>query len=305
MDALRLSYSFIQEFQTCPKKTLYNRIKGIRPKKEPSYYILGNMVHAGIEAWMMDLNVQKAIDNVCEKVDIRPMNQKERTDFQIDRSIAIGILDAYRIRYSTDKTRFGKLQTEKRIDFTISKDPYIYYRSVIDMLVQDEDGKWWVYDHKTAGQINDNYLQQASISNQTLGYLYAARKFLGEWPKGIVYNIILKPSIRPRKKRNPETLDQFCSRLYQEYTTNPDKYFYREDILTNRKAVKVWLQETMLHAGIIFDNIQNTALGDLVWTKNTGACFNYSKSCQYLPICTSGKVNKMLYTVEKQTTLSV
>jgi hypothetical protein len=257
------------------------------------------MVHAGIEAWMMDLNVKNAINKVCAEVNTKAMNQEERTGLLTDKSIAIGILDAYRIQYRDDKKRFSKIQTEKTIDITINKDPKVIYRSVIDMLVLDKDG-WWVYDHKTTGKINDNYLQQASISNQTLGYLYAARKFLGEWPKGIVYNIILKPSIRPRTKRNPETLDQFCNRLYQEYTKNPVKYFYREDILTNQRAVKSWLEETTVYAGEVLRRIEVTEeYGDTVWQKCTGACFNYNSSCQYLPICTSGVVNKMLYeTVE-------
>ncbi len=296
MDALRLSHSYIQEYQTCLRKSKIYRLDRIRPKKKPSYFIQGNLIHAGIEAWMMGLSVDNAIKNVLTEINTKSMNKEEIKGLQIMKTITVGILDAYRIHYGADRERFRTIQTEKTIDVVINKDPRVTHRSIIDMMAQDRSGAWWIYDHKTTGQINDNYLQQAALSNQTLGYLHAARRFLGEWPKGIVYNIILKPSIRPRTKRNPETLDQFCSRLYQEYANNPDKYFFREDILTNKRMVKAWLDETTVIAGEIVARIKMTEeIGDTAWPKCTGACFNYNSTCQYMPICSSGKVNKMLY----------
>lgn len=290
MAQIQLSYSFIQEYQTCRRKAYYHRVEKIQPKKRPIYFTLGNMIHAGFEAWMLGLDVTHAINHCLDKVEKDVHTQEELTELQVAKATAVGIMDAYRVYYRTDLKRFKNLQTEKKITFGLLPD--VSFVAILDMLVQDQDGEWMLYDHKTTSRLGSNYLEQATISNQVLGYFYAARKFLGTWPKGIVYNVIVKPSIRPRKSQG-ETLDQFCNRLYQTYTKEPEKYFHREEILTNKVAVKEWLEEAIDIAKEIkaaIDSRNKTA-----FHKNTGACFDYGSVCPYFPVCTSGDINPVLY----------
>jgi hypothetical protein len=293
------SNSQIAEWLRCKREAKLAKIDKIQPKARPSYFIDGDMIHRGIEAFMMRTDVERAINSVIEEIDAATLDQAAINSLQVSKAKAVGALDAYMELYKSDQSKYDLFQTEKKFNIVLLGHPRILYQVTIDMLARDDEG-WHIIDHKTAATITDDYLQQASISSQTLGYAFAARKLLGEWPASIIYNIIGKTRIRPykrgKRRARDETLKEFCKRQYQEYADsikpNAEKrYFLREQFILKKKAVKQWLEETreiakQMHRD--FEDLENNPEMDWIFYKNTGSCFKYTSGCRYLPICTSG-----------------
>jgi len=315
MEPFILSNSQILEYLRCKREAKLAKIDKIQPKARPTYFIDGDMIHRGIQAFMLRTDVEKAINSVIEEIDSTQLNQEAIDDLQISKAKAIGAMDAYVELYKADRTKFDLFQTEKKFNITLRKDPRVLYQVTIDMLARNDEG-WWVIDHKTASMpIRDDYLQQASISSQTLGYTYAAYKLLGEWPRGIIYNIIGKTRIRPykvgKRRKIAETLREFCKRQYDEYMestkSNPEKnYFLRETFLVKKKAIQAWLNETRVIALQMMLDFQSYEKleEDEIFFKNTGSCFRFNNSCKYLPICTTGgsitAATRLLYSIGKE-----
>jgi hypothetical protein len=263
---------------------------------------------------MLGTDRENAVNSVIEEIDATTLNQDAIDDLQIEKAKAIGALDAYVQLYANDPDRFSKYQTEK--SFKVKMMMGVLYHVTIDMLCKDSRG-WWIMDHKTAATINDDYLQQASIASQTLGYAFGAYRLLGEWPVGIIYNIIGKTRIRPYKagktRKKAETLKEFCVRQYQQYQRHfldpghkdYTPMFLREEFMLKKKRVKEWFFETkeiLKQMDKDFTDYKNNPEMDWIFYKNTGSCFKFQNSCKYLPICTSGgKVSaatRMLYDVD-------
>jgi hypothetical protein len=317
--AFIISNSLIQEWQRCKREAKIARIDKVFPKEKPSYFIEGDMVHRAIEAFMLKVDTDRAINSVIEEVDPTTLSQEGLDTMRICKAKATGIMDGYKQLYGSDLEQYEAFQTEKKFNIILSRNPKILYQVTIDLLAKTKEG-WWVIDHKTADTISDDFLQQASISSQTLGYAYAARKLLGEWPIGIVYNIVGKTRIRPykrgKRRARDETLDEFCQRQYQEYQRhfldkNHKDYkemFRRERFRLKKHKVKSWLLETREIAQQMYWDYQRVGLdpaeANVTFYKNTGSCFRFQKPCKYLPICSTAEkitaATRLLYDVGKE-----
>ena len=108
--------------------------------------------------------------------------------------------DVARNYYKTWKdedSKYEVLATELHFAIPLTND--LTYTGTIDLVVKDEYGQVWFFDHKTTDNAS-NYEKRADMDRQISRYWFALQK-LGFDVAGFVYNIIVKDT--PRK---PELL---------------------------------------------------------------------------------------------------
>lgn len=182
----------------------------------------------------------------------------------------------------------------------------------LDGLV-DIEGRPWLLEHKTASEdINTpdaSYWRRLAIDSQVSMYALANWQ-AGYKVEGTVYDVMKKPGIRPKKitqaqqkklKEKREYLGYSCMqtdveaceanewretdnmyglRLALEIEANPERYF-------QRRTVPRMDNELIEFAGELWHVAKDIAEAKRTGRhyRNSGACMNYGRPCQYLGIC--------------------
>ncbi len=74
----------------------------------------------------------------------------------------------------------------------------VHYRGRLDMIVRDQNGRYWIVDHKTAARVDDDYFLKLDMDEQCGSYLWAAQMEALEydlpWKEldGVLYNVLKK-----------------------------------------------------------------------------------------------------------------
>lgn len=68
----------------------------------------------------------------------------------------------------------------------------VVYQGKIDLIVEDEDGFYWVDDHKTASRRYEDMLTFLELEEQVGSYAWALQHMLGVQVRGIIYNELFK-----------------------------------------------------------------------------------------------------------------
>lgn len=128
--------------------------------------------------------------------------------------------------------------------------PGAYYMGKIDTIVSFR-GIEFLRETKTTTQVSSNWEQKYSLDNQTLGYLWLLE---GKIP-GIILDLIRIPD--GKKTKYPE--------------------FVRSSYFPHPSLLQEWENERKALATLI--------LHDVTFPKNTSACFDYNRACDFFPFC--------------------
>lgn len=291
---MHLSHSSIQTYLDCRQKFKLDKIDKLTTKKRKDYFLFGEAIHKFLELHYkgvpQPLEGIKAIYDKARKSGTLTADDEHK--LSVDEATVTGIAKAYPRFYKGDSDRFTKYVPEHQ--FTVDF-PTFQFVGFIDMLVLDAAGDWWVFETKTASPqvLNNDYIDRVKIDSQVSGYMFAAKKLLGVMPRGVLYNVIKKPSIRLKRG---ESRVAFCTRVEQEYTKfgQMKEYFVRHELLVDHSQVKRWLKMTdKIGREIIeyFKSEENVAFP----MRNTGQCIGKYGACPYLEICITNKVSPLLY----------
>lgn len=176
------------------------------------------------------------------------------------------------------------------------------------------DGSFWVGEHKTTSESIDDpnapYWQRLTIDSQVNEYVLAQWQ-QGVRPAGTLYDVIKKPTIRPRKltkaevgeivgsglyfgffvpegtregvtggKITAEDPDLFYLRLARDTINEPDKYFQRRPIPRLQGEVLEYAHE-LWDIGKAMQHARKAGH----YYRNTGACMMYGRPCKFLGVC--------------------
>lgn len=299
------SWTEISTYQECPRKYKHKYVNKVYVRKRAAYFVLGEAIHKYIEMFYRTKDAKlaaHAVERVFAGVDRSLLDREETHGLEIDKNIALGIAKAYPKYYRKDFDRYEKFLTEQQFKFRFPKqtDSNVEvpraFRGMIDCLLLDDDGYWWILETKTAAPstIGPNYFKRTHIDGQIMSYMHGAKDILGKYPRGIIYNVIKKPGIRLKKN---ESLQAFQRRVYDEYTQFADKknYFIREEVIVSQARLDEWLYETNILTGNLTYATKPGA-NTTYWPMHTTNCNAKFGTCEYLPACTARQYNKVLYT---------
>jgi hypothetical protein len=125
-------------------------------------------------------------------------------------------------------------------------------------------------------------------------------KMTKEVPAGMYVNALKKPAER-RSVAKAETIPAFLKRIEQNIIVDPDKYFLRERLPVDKKALLRFQENTLdpvlTQMGLIKRGVANRLDGErtsgielatvysLIMAGNTDYCQIYNTPCEFLPLC--------------------
>lgn len=306
-----LTHSRMQCFRTCPKKHHFAYELKWRRDRDVQPLRMGAAVHVGIDALAQCKSVDEACGLSVRDYEALPdwANTDELlADWLTEREIVLRLVSGYAWRWGADTAEV--LATEQSFSLPIvnpetgRSTPSFRFAGKIDKIVR-VNGRVMIREHKTCGADigpDADYWKRLRMDQQISGYMHAAIE-LGHAVESVEYDVIRKPSIRPRRLtkseqqavlntgqwfgepatvQERETPAMFGARFTSDIASRPDFYFARREIprldadLAEFRA-ELWAQQlavqTMRHTGR--------------WWRNSAACLAPYR-CDYFELCADG-----------------
>jgi hypothetical protein len=167
-------------------------------------------------------------------------------------------------------------------------------------------GEYFVLEHKTAGQIDGDYLEKLWTDFQITIYAHYIEQTMGIPITGILYNVLVKAKLQQgkgeteeefqirraellaksktgkttAKRKLPESDEEFQQRLAEKYA-DPE-IFHREMLYLSRDRFEV-LRAELWELTQAFLEAKRRG----IFYQNTAFCFNYQRPCPYFALCRS------------------
>jgi len=262
-------------------------------------FLVGDLFHDGLERMYgtgrFDEQSQRkrvtlAVEKACLTSCLSP-SQSDKVWKQ--QALIMGMLIGYAAKYLKKDLENWKVKClEDKFSFKLGRGWVA--RGKKDMVVETR-GKWKrliLVEHKTAGQLDANYIAKLPLDNQIQHYALAEKKRTGQAPDEVLYNIVKKSQLRQRQN---ETFEEYLNRIETEYLNNPSAYYYRE-ILTISDKMLARYEEELERFTLELDR----AIKENYFYMNTSQCTAMGV-CPYMPLCIDGPTKEVLlrYRVRK------
>lgn len=231
---------------------------------------LGSAFHLGRQT----RNIQDAIDYLSN---IYPSTQEEIDELETNKVIVRAMLTGYFALYGMEQ---DKVEYEVKFSVPIinpktgAKSKTFLLEGSIDAI--DHNNGCWLQEDKTASQISRPQIDKLSLDNQITNYIYGGQRAYGLKFTGVKYRYSRKPSI---KQRQSETLEQYLTRLEQDYLDRPEFYFVEEKVFRSQDDLATFERELWF-----FTQMLLKCRREGLWYKNPSHCLDYG-SCSYMPLC--------------------
>lgn len=99
----------------------------------------------------------------------------------------------------------------------------------------------WLLETKTKGQIDEDGIQASlPFDVQTMLYNYVLWKTTGEYPAGVIYDVVRRPGLR---RGASESFLNFVARIDKDIADRPDHYFKRWKVGLSKKDLTNWEEQ--------------------------------------------------------------
>lgn len=312
-----LTHSRMQCAKQCPRKHYYRYELGVRRSRIDAPLRLGSAVHIGLDAHGKGESDHASISKAVAGYEALPkwaITEETVADWMVERETVVAMLAGYFDAWRDDRAEVvaSELAFELPITNPETGAASRTYRVAgkIDKIVRLPDGRLAVREHKTTGDSIDpdsDYWPRLGIDQQISLY-YLGAHGLGHAVETVDYDVLRKPSIRPRKVtkaeaeewgRNgtyfekavedhevragmTETPVMYGARLRMDVATRPEFYYARREIPRLERDLdefrwELWQQSQALREA------RNAGR----WFRNTSACLNMGR-CEYLTLCGNG-----------------
>jgi hypothetical protein len=222
---MRLSNSKANTWRRCPKRFFYKYELGLRPKARALPLERGSWLHTLLEVHYEN-NPRKVIEvgkkrkgkgkkvrvgadwRRAHKVLTKQFNtlfEEEREELGDLPSECARMMKAYLRHWKKEDRRYTIIDTE--VDEILTLPNGLEFNFIIDLIVEDDLGGIWLWDHKTVSKFMDQDFML--LDAQLARYFWAAEK-MGYTPlKGVVFNEIrTKPPAIPKLVKSGDRLEK-------------------------------------------------------------------------------------------------
>lgn len=186
-----VSWSEIKTYQRCPKQHEYKYDQRLVPKAKARPLFLGSWFHAALESyykqgdWKIGFNLYKKEYDALFEEERQELDKRGKLPDIVSRGIR-----SYLWYYRDDGWTVKEIEKEFEVDTPlVISGERMRLKGIIDLVVEDEAGLWWIVDHKTAGNIPEPNSFHA-MDPQLMLYPWAAKIAFGWDVAGIVYNYV-------------------------------------------------------------------------------------------------------------------
>jgi len=280
-------------FLDCRQKFVL-KLNRYTSKRTESTTNFGALIHHCLDK-IYSANEHPTVSKINEYIDSYYDAEKEK----------ISLIDSQQMEYEAalgEATLRNYVEHFKN-DFIDNK--YFDVEQVFDTLFNKQyrmkgkiDGKYraldltkWLMEHKTKGQINvDNILNGLPLNFQNLYYLEADELETGEPAEGVLYNIIRKSGMKPKKG---ESIFNYKNRMIVDIESRPEYYFFRFPVSYTPRQRKDF-RTSLLAKFLEMEKLLN---GENPVYKNEFSCLGKLYACEFLEACAT---NSMLSYIQKK-----
>lgn len=317
-----LTHSRMQCARTCLKKHWLRYEKAIVRDRQAAPLRLGSAVHLALELRAAGKSLDEAVSEATAGYDEIPAwaNTDEAVnDWLVERDVVAALIAGYYWRWQDEELEVVANEFQFRIPIvnpeTGRATPTFELGGKVDKIVRLADGRLAVMEHKTTGDSIDSgsdYWQRLTIDGQISLYMLAARE-CGHDVRTVLYDVIRKPSISPRKVTKKDLAEivatgtwfgqavaapviqalqagvierespaMFGARLLADMGGRPHFYFARQEIPRLEIDLEAFRQELWDQQRDIRERQLNGR-----WYRNAAACLNMGR-CEYADLCFAG-----------------
>ena len=266
-----LSSSKISTWDACKRKFYWTYEEGIEAKGDRTPQVMGR-------GWSHVLeHGADSLDAFYAPYVEAATTMKDVDDIAHQQAVIRVLHDAYRLKHP--------VMEQREVAFNIEEDGFSTHGYMDGIL-----GNVIVEDKLLNGMFfGDAAVRALALDLQTTHYIWAAKRHMGIDVSHLEYRVTIKPGIRRRTTRDPETANQFIDRLRSDVAARPDHYFRHYHLFRSDEELDdhfLELQETA-------NTIEYTRSNQW-WKKSRGQCGQYG-GCQFLPLCSSEEDAISLY----------
>ena len=299
------TYSMWALFRNCRKAVDWRYLQQLVPLQRDRNLHFGSIIHECLEAWheRRDLGEVLAIINrlCCNRL----QDESQRRDWHL----ATAMMRGYAARYVADD--FEIIALERNFEAPIVN-PATGAASRSFVLAGKVDGvvriggEHFILEHKTASQVDGDYLEKLWTDFQITIYAHYIEQTMGIPITGILYNVLVKAKLQQgkgeteeefqarraellaksktgkstAKRKVPESDEDYQQRLAEKYA-DPE-IFHREMLYLSRDRFDI-LRSELWELTQAFLEAKRRG----IFYQNTAFCFNYQRPCPYFALCRS------------------
>jgi len=308
MERLITTYSFWNSFRNCRKACEWRYVKELVPLSRDQRLAFGSLAHECLEMWHGGSDLDCVLDYLDRSMPNRAQDESERSDWHL----ATAMMTGYAARYPSED--FEVVALEKTFEGSIinpatgAPSRSFNIAGKVDGLVRMRaTGEHYLLEHKTAAQVDGDYLEKLWTDLQVTLYSHYIEQTLGIRIAGVIYNVLVKAKLQQGKgeteaefedrrseliaksktgkssatRKLPESDDDFALRLSAKYCA-PDM-FCREVLYISRDQFAAMKSDLWELTQQFLDCRRRD-----VFYRNTAYCFNYHRPCAYYALCRSG-----------------
>ncbi len=323
MKKILVTHSSLSCFMNCRKCYEYKYLRGIKPSEASRSLTFGSATHAFLERYFNEVKKEdfdsrfpegrsefiKDFMNDPLNVDVQELTKEEKCKLK---AIAQRYIDVYE---EIDSTAYKVKAVEYEFQMPATDAKGRKYNTIqvagkIDGVLEDNECKLWILEHKTTSDKSDAYIGRISIDSQIAIYAQAIERKFKKPVAGAIYDIIYKPSI---KMRSGETDEEFEKRLSESKTGKIKRKIEESEEEFHERCLEAVTNENFRREIIPFNEEGKrefrsyfiSAAKDLqrctAYYPNTGECTKYA-GCPYLTLCKArGRLEGLegIYTISK------
>lgn len=269
---------------------------------------IGTAVHAALETWW---STCADLDATLARIDA-PVAEQEALD-EFERAMLRAMVKGYHVRWRDEELGVLFVEREFRAPLinpeTGAASKTFEIGGKLDAGCRKPDREFWIVEHKSTSEdigLDSTYWKRLRMDPQISTYHVGARTFEYGEPRGVIYDVLRKPTIRPykatpvedRKYTKPtakdpvsrlyanqrefdETPDEFEDRCIESIIAEPDKYYMRADVVRLESDEKdaawdLWHQAR---------KIREVELSGR-HIRNPDSCIRYGRTCDFFDVCT-------------------
>jgi hypothetical protein len=292
-------------FRNCRKAVDWRYLQQLVPFERDRNLHFGSIIHECLQTWHQRRDLEEVLALIGRLYPNRLQDENQRRDWHL----ATAMMRGYAARYPAEE--FEILALEKTFEGPITN-PATGAASRSFVLAGKVDGivriggDHFILEHKTAGQVDGDYLEKLWTDFQITIYAYYIEQTMGIPITGILYNVLVKAKLQQgkgeteeeyqarraellaksktgkttAKRRLPESDDEFQQRLEEKYADA--EMFHREMLYLSRDRFDI-LRAELWELTQAFLNARRRG----VFYQNTAFCFNYQRPCAYFALCRS------------------
>jgi hypothetical protein len=304
------TYSMWSLFRNCRKAVEWRYIEQLVPLLRDHNLHFGSLIHDCLELWHAERDLAKVLDRIDRLCPSRAQDEDQKRDW----FNATAMMTAYAEHYPTEE--FEIVALERTFQGAIvnpatgAASRSFVLAGKIDGIVRI-GGDYFVLEHKTASQLDADYLEKLWTDFQITLYAHYIKQTLSIPITGILYNVLVKARLQQSKgetveefelrraellaksktgkttakRKLPETDQEFQQRLAEKYAE--PTMFHREMLYLSRDRFDILCSELWELTQAFLDARRRG-----VFYQNTAFCFNYQRPCAYFALCRSnGNLN--------------